>query len=140
MPSASASVDLNQPPSAVWELIGGFGSLPDWSLGVSSSELTHGGRLRHLRVHDGALIVERLLAFDERNRTYTYTIVESPLPVTDYFSTLRVLPGPTDAESRVEWSGTFVPHIVSVDQATAVVQKIYDDGLASLVAHYAGGA
>jgi hypothetical protein len=138
MTSADASVDLNQTPSAVWELIGGFGSLPDWSPGVLSSELTHGGRVRHLRLHGGALIVERLLAYDEAEMTYTYTIVESPLPVTDYVSKLRVKSGPNGA--RVEWSGTFTPHNVTADQATAVVQKIYDDGLAALAAHYAGAS
>ena len=30
MARASAAIDIPAPPDRVWQLIGGFGSLPDW--------------------------------------------------------------------------------------------------------------
>ena len=50
MSSAKVTADLDVSPNELWQLIGGFGSLPDWVPGVSQSELADGGRVRHL--HD----------------------------------------------------------------------------------------
>lgn len=90
MASTSVSRIVPAPPERVWQLIGGFGSLPDWLPNIPSSILEEGGRLRRLGTPDGDTIVERLVAFNEEERQYSYAIVEAPFPVTDYVSTLRV--------------------------------------------------
>lgn len=129
--TAFASVDLPASADKVWQLIGGFNSLPDWLPYIPSSELSNGGRVRHLANPEGKAIVERLEAFDDSSRSYTYAIMEAPFPVTGYLSTLRVLPNGTG--SRVEWSGHFTPNGVRDAEASQLFQKIYDDGLKSLV-------
>jgi hypothetical protein len=57
MASAKATIDLHVPVDDVWELIGGFGSLPDWLPFIQKSTLTDGGRVRHLETLDGQSIV-----------------------------------------------------------------------------------
>ncbi|MFF8727155.1 SRPBCC family protein [Streptomyces sp. NPDC015171] len=133
MASTTASVDLPVSPDAVWKLIGGFGSLPDWLAYIPESELGEGGRTRRLTNQDGGVIVERLLAFDHAARSYTYAIEQAPFPVTAYRSTLSVheVSGIPDA-SRVEWSGTFTPAGVSEREAEELFHTIYADGLAEL--------
>ena len=42
MVSAKATIDLNVPPDEVWQLIGGFGSLPDWLLYLPEGRITDG--------------------------------------------------------------------------------------------------
>ncbi|GJD67007.1 hypothetical protein MPEAHAMD_7206 [Methylobacterium frigidaeris] len=69
MATASASVDISAPASEVWQLIRGFGSLPDWLPYIPNSELHEGGRVRYLANPDGGVIVERLMAFDEVGRS-----------------------------------------------------------------------
>jgi Polyketide cyclase / dehydrase and lipid transport len=135
--TAISAVDLAVDPDTVWKLIGGFGSLRDWLTNFATSELGSGGRTRRLTTTTGDVIVEQLVAFDEAARSYSYAILQSPFPVSVPLSTVRVLPQPDGPGSRVEWSGHFTPRGVSESQAAQLVQQIYDDGLASLVEHYA---
>ena len=136
MSAAAASVDVSADPDTVWQLIGGFGSLPDWLSYIPKSELGEGGRTRRLANPDGETIVERLVAFDDAARSYSYAILQAPFPVTDYLSTLRVLPAPDGSGSRVEWSGQFTPQGVSDAEAQLLFQGIYEAGLAALADRY----
>ena len=90
MALASASIDVPAWADEVWHLIGGFGSLPDWLPYIAKSELSEGGRVRHLASPDGSAIIERLVAFNDAKRSYSYAILQSPFPVTNYVSTLSV--------------------------------------------------
>jgi len=130
MASAFASVELHATPDAVWQLIGGFDALPDWLPYIPSSVLSEGGRIRTLANPGGEAIVERLVAFDDAARSYAYTILQAPFPVTGYRSTLRVIH--VFDRARVEWSGQFTPVGVSDEEASALFGGIYRDGLAAL--------
>lgn len=130
MTTAFASIDLPATPDQVWQLIGGFDSLPDWLPYIPSSALSEGGRVRILANPDGQAIVERLLAFDDAARSYTYAILQAPFPVTAYRSTLRVLGAGQGA--RVEWSGEFTPAGVSDEEASRLFGDIYRNGLEAL--------
>ncbi|MFD4902775.1 SRPBCC family protein [Streptomyces sp. NPDC058411] len=134
MASTTTSLDIPQSPDRVWQLIGGFGSLPDWLPYIPTSELGEGGRVRRLTNADGGVIVERLRGFDHDARSYSYAIEQAPFPVTGYLSTLTVhtVPG-RPAASRVEWSGSFTPAGVSAAEAEELFHGIYADGLAALL-------
>lgn len=49
MASTTAYIDVPHSPDHVWQLIGGFGSLPDWLPYIPHSELSEGGRVRSLK-------------------------------------------------------------------------------------------
>ena len=132
MATTAATLDIPASPDRVWQLIGGFDSLPDWLPYIPASELSEGGRVRSLRNGDGGVIVERLEAFDDKARTYSYSILQAPFPVTGYLSTLTVHEIPGENTARVEWSGTFTPDGVSDDEAVTLFHGIYADGLAAL--------
>ncbi|MFP3527358.1 SRPBCC family protein, partial [Pantoea sp. SIMBA_072] len=68
----------------VWQLVGGFDALPEWLPLIVKSETREGGRVRHLQAADGGVVVERLQTFDNVARTYSYTIEQSPFPVSAY--------------------------------------------------------
>ncbi|MFF4960785.1 SRPBCC family protein [Streptomyces sp. NPDC001222] len=131
---ATTTVSLEIPVTAdrVWQLIGGFGALPDWLPFIPGSELREGGRVRRLKNEDGGVIVERLEAFDNKARTYSYSIVEAPFPITGYLSTLSVHEVPGGQSARVEWTGTFTPVGVTDEEAVSLFHGIYTDGLAAL--------
>jgi hypothetical protein len=132
MATTSASVEVPASPQEVWQLIGGFDSLPDWLPYIPSSTLSEGGRIRSLESQEGGVIVERLEFFDDQNRTYSYSIAQAPFPVSGYFSTLRVHEMPGGQAARVEWSGTFTPVGVSDADAVALFRGIYTAGLKAL--------
>ena len=134
MASTVASIRLPRSADQVWQLIGGFDSLPDWLPYIPSSRLSEGGRVRSLTNQEGGVIVERLESFDNTARTYTYSILRAPFPVADYRSTLAVHELPGGAGARVEWSGTFTPVGVGGEEAISLFHAIYTDGLTALEA------
>lgn len=136
MANAHASIEISAAADTVWKLIGGFGSLPDWLSYIPASELSEGGRVRSLANPDGDAIVERLVAYDDADRSYTYAILEAPFPVVNYRSTLRVRENGANA-STVEWSGTFTPNGATDDEAIKLFRGIYEDGLAELEKRFA---
>ncbi len=69
MASASAFIDIPASADQVWQLIGGFNSLPDWLPLIPKSELSEGGRVRSLKTADGAVVIERLQGFDNAGKT-----------------------------------------------------------------------
>jgi hypothetical protein len=133
MAHTTTTIKISASPDQVWQLIGGFNSLPDWLPYIPSSELSQGGRVRHLANPDGDAIVERLEVFNDKERYYTYSIMEAPFPITDYQSTIHVLEIADDSKtSLVEWSGSFTPVGVSDEEAINLFHGIYEDGLKEL--------
>jgi hypothetical protein len=132
MTQTIATIKIPATPDQVWQLIGGFNSLPDWLPYIPNSELSEGGRVRHLANPDGDIIVERLEEFNEEDRYYTYSIKEAPFPVTDYKSTIRVRQLTGSQTSLVEWSGSFTPVGVSDQEVIDLFHGIYSDGLHAL--------
>ena len=102
MPTASATIDIPASADQVWQLIGGFNTLPDWLPFIPNSELSDGGRVRTLQTADGGVVVERLQTFDNVGRTYSYTIEQSPFPVSAYLATLQV-EALSETSAKVTW-------------------------------------
>ena len=134
---AKASATLRIPVSAetVWQMVGGFHSLPDWLPFIAKSVSDASGRVRHLATRDGAEISERLESFDEKGRTYSYSITKGPFPVTDYLATLKVT-AEGDQAALVEWSGSFTPNGISDAEAEALFLGIYQGGLDALKGNF----
>jgi len=137
MAQASACIDLPVSADKVWQLIGGFNSLPDWSSNIPRSETTEGGRVRHLATSNGETIVERLEKFDNAARSYSYSIVQAPFPIIDYLATISVHNKAGGSGCRVDWSGTFTPKGVSESEASKLVQGVFEVGLKALAARFA---
>ncbi|WP_328629481.1 SRPBCC family protein [Streptomyces sp. NBC_00353] len=133
MTSTSVSRVVPASPERVWQLIGGFDSLPDWLPYIPESTALEGGRVRRLANPDGEAIVERLVDFNETERHYSYAILEAPFPVVGYISTLRVheVPGRKDV-AEVQWSGRFTPQGTDEDEVVTLFTGIYRDGLDAL--------
>ncbi|MFJ2989635.1 SRPBCC family protein [Collimonas sp. NPDC087041] len=132
MASTSASIEIAATAERVWQLIGGFNSLPDWLPYIPGSELSEGGRLRSLKTPDGEVIIERLESFSKRDRSYSYSIIQAPFPATQYLSTLQVRELAGGQASLVVWSGSFIPVGVSDEEISGLFHGIYRDGLLAL--------
>jgi hypothetical protein len=130
-------MEIAAPADKVWQLIGGFNSLPDWLPYIPASELSEGGRVRSLANPSGEAIIERMEAFSEKERSYSYAILQAPFPVTGYLSTLCVRDG-ADGKAVVDWSGSFTPDGVSDDEVIKLFHGIYHDGLTALQRHFGG--
>ena len=132
MAPTTVSIEIPASVDQVWQLMGGFDSLPDWLPFIPKSMVSEGGRVRTLTTSDGGTVIERLEAFDNRQRSYSYSIIQAPFPVVDYLSTIAVVATADSNITRVEWSGSFTPVNVSDADAEALFSGIYRDGLQAL--------
>ena len=130
-----ASYDMSA--ADLWKKVGDFNGLNTWHPAIAKSEIVKGtnnevGAHRKLTLGDGATIVEELAARDDAGMTLTYTIVEAPLPVTDYKSTITVT-ADGDAKSKLTWGSTFKPAAgTEAAKAQEIVGGIYQAGIDNL--------
>jgi uncharacterized protein YndB with AHSA1/START domain len=134
--SVKEKVELPAPPDKVWELIKDFDGWQNWHPAVAGTEITSGkgnthGTVRVLTTKDGAKITERLDRYQPKIFSYTYRITDSPLPVTDYVSTLQVKA--SKGGSIVMWSSHFKAKEGTADaDALKTIRGIYTAGLDNL--------
>ena len=121
------SKEVASAPDVLWEKIGDFLGLDKWVTGIPPMDSEKDGKVRRIGSGDNA-VVEELV--DEGERSYSYRILQGPLPVKDYVSTLSV--APSAEGSLVEWKSTFEPDGVPEEQAVMIIQGIYSAGLANL--------
>jgi hypothetical protein len=112
----------------VWEVIGDPASLSSWHPAIASSPTE--GEARLCTLADGGEVREEITARDEGGRSYTYRILESPLPMTDYVATLRVTTRDDGAE--VVWESEFQPAGIDAAQLEEMIRGLYIAGLTAL--------
>lgn len=132
MAKVIVSVTLAAPAARVWEFVGGFHALAEWSSSIKSSLPEQGGRVRRLKTTDGAVIAERLQTFNEAGREYTYTIVSGPIPVSNYRSRLKVTGEDGAADCTAEWSSEFDAADGVEEAMVGVFQHLYESAFVDL--------
>ncbi len=134
----SRSVDVSGTLSAVWSMIGPFCAIKNWLPPVGTCTENGSSPLeRTLVTRDGkATFVETQTARSDAEHSYSYTFKSSPLPVTGYASTIKVVPK-SDGVSTVIWSSTYVPDPGKEQAAREALTGIYEAGLATIKAKFA---
>ena len=137
------TVTIKAEPAKVWALIKDFGNMQKWHPAVATDKMEKKGAdtFRLLTLKGGGTIYEKLRSIDDPAMQLKYEIVESVLPLTDYYSIMTVTAGPGAGESTVTWIGRFYrlyklnpPIPPGQDDETAIktITGIYDAGLANL--------
>ena len=129
----SESVELNAKPAAIWALVGDYNGLYRWHPAVKDSKRTDNVRL--LTLGNGAQITETLIVMDNEKHSYNYTINASPLPVSDYESSIAVKANGNNS-SIVTWSSSFNATGTSNEEAAQVIRGVYQAGLNKLTELY----
>jgi len=146
------TIVIDQPPAKVWAAVGNFGDM-SWLAPVAKTEAKGGNTVvdedddaknptRRLTLKDGATIDEVLYRYEPEKMSYSYRITSvdvKVLPVTNYSSTITVLPA-DGGKSSVEWRGAFYrgypnndpPPELNDEAAVKAVTELYRLGLAAL--------
>ncbi|OKO74911.1 SRPBCC family protein [Bradyrhizobium sp. AS23.2] len=134
----SRSMDVKGSPAAVWSVIGPFCAIKDWLPPVGAC--IEDGKARPTRTlvtKDGkAAFVETQTARNDAEYSYSYAFVASPLPVTNYTSTIKVT-AKGDGSSTVTWTGSYTPDQGKETAASEALNGIYEAGLAEIKARLA---
>jgi hypothetical protein len=146
MARAHASSVINAPIEKVWERIRDFNGLPAWHPGIAKSEVEGSrpsdqvGCIRVLTLKDGGVVRERLLEMSDLGHHYSYSILESPLPVANYRATLRLRRISDGNRTYGEWSASFDPNPPD-KQAFAedlIGNGVFQGGFDALKKHFGG--
>ncbi len=136
---AKVAKDTPASADAAWAAIGDFCGIGQWHPVVEKCEISSkdGATYRTLSLKGGGKILEKQVEFDKAKMSYTYTIEESPLPVKNYKSTMRVAAkdsGAKDGGSTIEWSGNFDAKDAPDADAVKTMTGVYQAGIDALVA------
>jgi hypothetical protein len=131
--TVSHSTVVDGDPSAVWAWIGPFCAIQSWLPPVGTCrEDGATPPTRTLVTRDGtATFVERQIARRDDRHFYSYTFLSSPLPVTNYTSTIKVV-ALDHGHSRVTWRGAYTPVPGKERVAKDALDGIYQAGLDSI--------
>ena len=138
MPKVTMSTPVAMNADALWDAIGRFAAIGDWHPMIEKvdAEGEQKGSVRTLQLIGGAKLVERLEEISPTERLYRYSITESPLPISNYFSEIRVKDN-GDGTSTVEWSSDFkVNNASGENDVVKTVQEVYKAGLDNLTKLY----
>jgi hypothetical protein len=121
--------ELGASVDEVWKLVGDFVGMVE-SMGAPVEAEGEGiGMTRKISMGPQP-IVERLEERDEAAKKVVYSILEGPLPVANYVSTMQ-LSEAGEGRSKLTWSSTFEP-VGDEAMAKQIVEGIYDGGIKGL--------
>lgn len=104
---------IEAPAEQVWTLVRDFNELPAWHPLIVDSRIENGhladklGCVRAFRLRDGGFIREQLLTLSDYDYQCTYSILESPMPLSHYVATLKFTPVTDGNRTFAEWSAEF---------------------------------
>jgi len=133
------------PIDRVWSVLRDFNSHHDWHPAVRESQIENGlrsdevGCVRRFSLADGAELREQLLRLSDSDHSYTYCILDAPIPLYDYVATVTLKPV-TDADATFwEWRSRFrTPPGQENQLALLVGESIYEAGFDALTARLTG--
>src|SRR5262245_4238319 len=135
MAKVHVELTLHVPAQAVWNMIGGFNELARWHPAVVKSEEAKeegGVTVRRLTLSDGGVIVAQVEQHGDKARTYSYAVVETPLPVAGYRVSLHVREAADGQSCTVAWSSEFEPSGAPESEAVQVIRGLYEVGFENL--------
>lgn len=107
------STIIETPAEAVWEILRDFNSHADWHPAIAASEIERSrtgdtvGCIRAFRLADGSELREQLLTLSDMEMSYSYCLLDTPVPLFNYVAHSRVLPVTDVDHAFWEWEARF---------------------------------
>lgn len=134
---------INAPAAKVWARVRDFNGLPKWHPRIRDSRIEDAlpsdkvGCIRNFHLQNGDGLREQLLGLSDYDMFYTYAILESPMPLTDYISTLRLTPVTDGDRCFGEWSAEFnCDPDKEADLVNGVGNNVFQGGFDALKRHF----
>ncbi|MET3600654.1 SRPBCC family protein [Martelella mangrovi] len=147
MPTVTVSSVIDAPASEVWAVIRDFNGLPDWHPRMVKSHIEDGlapdqiGCVRNFELVSGAQLREKLLSFSEDEYYFSYTILQTPAPITNHKSTLRLFPVTDGNRCFAKWTATFdcAPEKAEAE-AAGMGKNVFQGGFDALKERFASAS
>ncbi len=145
MPRVFVSSVIDAPAAKVWERVRDFNALPRWHPRIRDSRIENGeasdkiGCVRDFHLQNGDRIREKLLGLSDYDMFCTYSILESPMPLTHYIANLRLTPVTDGERTFAEWTAEFdCEPEVAADLVAGIGGNVFQGGFDALKRHFGG--
>lgn len=107
------STVVQAPIDAVWEVLRDFNGHDRWHPAVAESLIERSmqadrvGCVRRFRLADGGELRERLLTLSDLETTFTYCLLETPVPLFNYVAHVRLVPVTDGDRTFWQWESRF---------------------------------
>ncbi|CAN7257324.1 SRPBCC family protein [Rhizobium sp. LjRoot30] len=136
---------IDAPAAKVWERVRDFNALPRWHPRIRDSRIENGepsdkiGCVRDFHLQNGDRLREKLLGLSDYDMFCTYTILEGPMPLTNYIATLRLTPVSDGDRTFIEWTAEFDCAVeVETDLVNGIGTNVFQGGFDALKRHFGG--
>jgi hypothetical protein len=108
-----ASSVISASAARVWARVRDFNGMPNWHPAIAESRIENGepadkvGCIRSFSLRNGDRLREQMLGLSDYDMFCTYSILDSPMPLTNYVATLRLTPITDQDRTFIEWSADF---------------------------------
>ncbi|MEX0281424.1 MAG: SRPBCC family protein [Arenibacterium sp.] len=146
MPRVRKSTVLDAPTEEVWAIIRDFNGHDQWHPVVAESHIERGypsdrvGCVRNFRLEDGANLREQLLTLSDLEQTFSYCLLDTPVPLFNYVAHVRLFPVTDGDRTFGEWeSRCDTPAGRSAELSELVGEGIYAAGFDAIRRHMGVG-
>ncbi|WP_421695693.1 zinc-binding dehydrogenase [Aestuariivirga sp.] len=133
------STVIDAPLAQLWSILRDFNGHEAWHPTVTRSAIEDGapsdmvGAVRDFRLADGGRIREQLLALSDENCSFSYCILEAPVPLIGYVAHVRLRPVTDGEQTFWEWRSRFTcPPGVEREMRHLVAEQIYAAGFQAI--------
>lgn len=128
MAEGKVEIRIERSADDVWAVIGDFGGLGEWMPGIDKCEVEGDVRVLHTM---GLELHEQLKSQDDANRTHSYSLIQSPMPLEHHLATITVTP---DGDGSIlTWAYEVLP-----DEMLAAFTPIYEGSVQAVKAQLEG--
>jgi len=129
------STIMEAPVEAVWEVLRDFNGHDQWHPAVADSHIERGfssdkvGCVRRFHLADGSELREQLLSMSDIDMTFSYCLLETPIPLLNYVAHVRLLPVTDGDLTFWHWTSRFdTPPGRELELEKQVGEQIYEGG------------
>lgn len=133
------STVLNAPIDHVWDILRDFNGHDRWHPAIGRSRIEDSlsadvvGCVRDFTLASGGRIREQLLSLSDKTYSFTYCLLEAPVPLVNYVSTVRLKPVTDGNGTFWEWECAFDPPAGRAEELAKLVgEEIYEAGFGAI--------
>ena len=142
VPHIVKSTILDAPTGAVWNVLRDFNGHDRWHPAVATSTIERAqasdkiGCIRRFKLQDGSELREQLLALSDLEQTFSYCLLDTPIPMFNYVAHVRLLPVTDGDRTFWHWESRFTTRPADAERLTQMVaEQIYQAGFDSIRRH-----
>ena len=136
------STVLDVPVDAAWDVLRDFNGHDQWHPAISTSEIERGrdsdrvGCVRRFKLEDGSQLREQLLTLSDIEQTFSYCLLDTPVPLFNYVAHVRLLPVTDGDRTFWQWESRFDTRAGEEDAMRELVgEGIYVAGFHAVSRH-----